>query len=199
MMVHGLGIIHVIEVGHGLHREEHRLPEGVAGLDGHLLIETQGTELQSGIVVGHLSPLAGLQVIGVGIEHLGGDASHVLAVAVVDGGGLGNNTRRRTVGNGGRTAEHCAEKSTGMVGDGLLGVFLGIPCHIHEELDGIFHGLEVAHVQNPHALDAEVVGQRQLFEHLLSLGDVEPLGVTGCPDIVDMVVEPPTTFVSGEG
>ena len=83
-----------------------------------------------------------------------------------------------------------------MVGDGLKGVFLRIPCHVHEERDGILHRFQVTHVENPHTLDAEVVGQGELFEHLLCLRDIEPLGVAGCSDIVHMIVDAPATLAA---
>ena len=75
----------------------------------------------------------------------------------------------------------------------LLGKLLGIPSHIHKQLDGIFHGLQVTDIQYPHALDTVVIGQRQLFEHLLSLSDIKPLRITGCTYIIHMVIQTPAT------
>ena len=37
-----------------------------------------------------------------------------------------------------------------MVGDGLL----TLPCHVHKQLYGIFHGFEIAHIEHPQAVDA---------------------------------------------
>ena len=185
LAVHGLGIVHVVEVGHGLDGEEHQLTVEVAALGGHQLQQPQGAQLKTGIVVGHLPPFAGLDVIGVGIEHFGCYARHVLAVAVIDVGRLA----------GLRAAHVAAEEAGGVVGHRLLGVLLGVPCHVHKQLYGVFHGLEVAHVENPHALYAEVVGQLQLLKHLLRLRDVEPLRVARSTDIVYMVVESPSTGV----
>ena len=50
------------------------------------------------------------------------------------------------------------EEGAGMGSYRLLGVLFRIPCHIHKQLDGILHRLQVAHVQNPHALNTMVVG-----------------------------------------
>ena len=86
-----------------------------------------------------------------------------------------------------------------MVGDGLDGIVLRTPGHIHEERNRILHRLQVADIENPHALDAEVVGQRQLFKHLLRLGDVEPLCISGSTHIVDMVVDTPATLTFAFG
>ena len=86
-----------------------------------------------------------------------------------------------------------------MVGDGLYRVLLRFPSHIHEERDGVLHRLQVADIENPHALNAEVVGQRQLLEHLLRLRDVEPLGIAGSAHVVYMVVDAPTALAAALG
>ena len=80
-------------------------------------------------------------------------------------------------------------------------VFRGIPGHVHKQLDGVFHGLQVAHIQDPQFLDTTIVGQLQLLPHVLDGGDVDPFRVTGCSDVVHVVVESPATlallFLSG--
>ena len=81
-----------------------------------------------------------------------------------------------------------------MVGNGLNAVGLGVPRHVHEERDGVLHRLQVANVENPHTLDTVVVGQRQLFEHLLRLCDVEPLRVARRSHVVNVVVDAPATL-----
>ena len=191
VVVHGLRIVHVVEVRHRLNREKHQLLIEVAGLSRDVLIQAQGTQLQTLVVVSDLSPLARFHIIGLCIQHFRCDTGHILAVAVVDVSGF--------LGDGilsGKTAEHRTEEAAGVVDDILLGIFLRIPGHVHEELDGILHRLQVADIKNPHALDAEVIGQRQLFEHLLRLCDVEPLRITGSTDIVHMVVDAPPAFVA---
>ena len=183
--VHGLRIIHVIEVGHSLHRKQDQLPVGIMLLLGQLVEEAQGAHLQPRIVISHLLPLARLHIIRLRVEHLWGHAAHILAVLVVDRGGF----------PGSRTAEHTGEEMLRVVGHVLLGVCLRVPGHIHEELNGILHRLEVAHIENPHALDAVIIGQRQLLEHLLCLRHIQPLGVARCTHIVHMVVDAPATRV----
>ena len=81
-----------------------------------------------------------------------------------------------------------------MVGHILLGIFLGIPSHIHKQLDRIFHWFQVTHIENPHSLDTEVVSQRELFKHLLSLSHVYPFAVAWSTYIVHMIVDSPSTF-----
>ena len=76
----------------------------------------------------------------------------------------------------------------------VYGVFLRVPCHVHKQLDGVLHGLQVAHVQYPELLYAAVVGQLQLLPHVLYRGDVDPLRVARRPYIVHVVVESPASF-----
>ena len=189
MLVHSLRIVHIIEVGHRLYGEEHALAVGIDGSSGNLRQQTEGLTLQAGIVVSHLAPLTGSEVIGTGIQHLRSDTCHILAVAVVHGSHLTCQAL------GGSPAEYRTEEALGMLRHILLGIFFRVPCHVHKQLDGIFHGFQVTDIQNPHTLDAVVVSQRQLFEHLLCLGDVQPLRITGSTDIVDMVVQAPATGV----
>ena len=70
-----------------------------------------------------------------------------------------------------------------------------LPSHVHEQRYWVFHRLEVAHVENPHAVETVVVCQRQLFPHVLRRGDVEPLGVARCAHIVNVIVESPAARV----
>ena len=93
-----------------------------------------------------------------------------------------------------RIAKHTLEEATGVVGHVLLCVFLRVPCHVHEQLDGVFHWFQVAHVEDPHTLDAVVVGQRELFEHLLRLCHVKPFRVARCTHIVHVVVDAPAAL-----
>ena len=90
-------------------------------------------------------------------------------------------------------SEYCTEKAGSMLFDILLGIFLRIPSHIHEELDRIFHRFQVTHIQNPHTLYTMVISQRELFKHLLCLSHIKPLAITRCSHIVHMVVEAPST------
>ena len=91
------------------------------------------------------------------------------------------------------------EETEGVVGDGLDGICLRIPSHIHKQLNRILHRLQVADIENPHTLDTEIVGQRQLFEHLLRLSDIEPLRITRRTYIIHVVVDAPTTLPTAFG
>ena len=73
-------------------------------------------------------------------------------------------------------------------------VFRGIPRHVHKQLDGIFHRLQIADVEDPQFLDAAEVGQLQLLPHVLYGGDVDPLRVAGGTDVVHVVVESPSAL-----
>ena len=42
-VVHGLCIVHIVEVGHGLHREEHQLAIEITCIGRNLFIESQST------------------------------------------------------------------------------------------------------------------------------------------------------------
>ena len=189
ILVHGLRVIHIIEVCHSLHGEQQHLSEGIARRCGHIFPQTKDTGLQRHIVVSHTLPLACLNIICSSIEHLRSHTCHILAVLIVDVSSLSNDVF------GSRTAEHRTEESLGMVGDILKSIFFRVPGHIHKQRDRILHRFQVANIQNPHTLDAVVVGQRELFEHLLSLGDIQPLCVTWCTYIVDVVVKSPTTLM----
>ena len=182
-LIHSLGVIHIIEVGHCLNGEEDRLAISITSLLWNLGKQSQCTTLQTGIVVSHLAPLSRSHIIGLCIQHLRSYTSHVLAIAVVDRGGF--------LGNG--IAEYSTEEATGMISNRLLRVFLRVPRHVHKQLDGIFHRFQVTHIQNPHPLDAIIVSQRKLFEHLLCLGHIDPLGVTGSTHVIYMVIQSPST------
>ena len=189
ILVHGLRIVHIIEIGHSLHGEQQYLTESITRSLGHILPKAQHTGFQCHIVVTNTLPLARLDVISPGIQHLWRYTCHILAVLIVDVGSLSDGFL------GGRTTEHSSKESLCMVCAVLLRIFLRIPRHIHKQRNRILHGFQVTHVQNPHTLNAVVVGQRELFEHLLGLGNVQPLRVTWCAHIVDMVVQSPAPLV----
>ena len=86
--VHRLRVIHFIDVGEGLDREEDEFPVGV------LVFWLQGEELPQGLrfqadeIVPHLAEFAGRQVIGPPVHHFGRGAAAVLAIEVEDARGL---------------------------------------------------------------------------------------------------------------
>ena len=82
-----------------------------------------------------------------------------------------------------------------MAEDIVNGVALGVPCHVEEQRDGIFHGLEVSDIENPEALYAIVSGESQLLPHVLYRGHINPFRVAGRADIVYMVVQSPASLV----
>ena len=94
-------------------------------------------------------PFASLYVVGASIQHLRRYTGHILTVLVVDGSSFIGPLLTQLL---------CKEVAC-MVEHLLLCMGLGIPGHVHEQLDGIFHRLQVAHVENPHLLDAEVISQ----------------------------------------
>ena len=78
-MIHSLGIVHLIDVRHSLYGEEYKLLVGITitGIEGDILAQGFGFEAHE--FVGHLTPLACIDVIGPGIKHLSCDASIKLA------------------------------------------------------------------------------------------------------------------------
>ena len=73
-------------------------------------------------------------------------------------------------------------------------VFLWIPGHVHEQLDRILHWFQVAYVQDPKFLNTTIIGQLQLFPHVLHWGDIDPFCVTGSTHVVHVVIEPPAAL-----
>ena len=65
---------------------------------------------------------------------------------------------------------------------------IGIPRHIEEELDGIFHRFQVAHIQYPHLVYAIPVGQVHLLPQTRDGTDVDPLRVARASHVVYVVV-----------
>ena len=136
-MVHGLGVVHLVDIAHGLDGEEDDLTVGILGfgLQGDELSEGAGLE---GLIVGHhLGELCG--GVGLGVEHLRGDAAIIFAHEVQQLCCLAGLILAETL---------CAEV-TGVVEEIVDMVFRGIPGHVHKQLDGILHRLQVAHIQDP--------------------------------------------------
>ena len=75
-----------------------------------------------------------------------------------------------------------------------VGVVVGTPGHLEEEVDGMLHGLEVAHIENPEVVDAIFVAQAHLFPQVVGGGDVGPLGVARTTHVIDVVVHTPTAL-----
>ena len=182
LQVHCLGVVHLVDIAHRLYREEDHLTIGVLvfGLQGDKL--AQGTRLE-GLILGYdLSEL--VRRVGGGVEHLRGDAAVILAHEVQDRGCLTCLLLSKAL---------LAEVAC-MVEQIVHVVLAGIPGHVHKQLDGILHGFQVAHVQDPQFLDAAVVGQLQLFPHVLDGCHVDPLRITGRSHVVHVVVESPATL-----
>ena len=182
LQIHRLGIIHLVDVAHRLYGEEDDLAVGIlaGGLQRDKL--AQGTCLEGLILSHHLGEL--VSGIGPGVEHLRGDAAIILAHEVQQLGSL----------TGLLLAEALCTEVARMVEQIIHLVLSWIPGHIHKQLDGILHGLQVAHVQDPQLLDAAVIGQLQLFPHILDGGHVDPLRIAWCSHVVHVVVESPAAF-----
>ena len=73
-------------------------------------------------------------------------------------------------------------------------ILVGVPSHIHKQLDGIFHWLQVAYIQDPQLLNAAIVGQLQLFPHVLYRGNVDPLRIAGSTHVVYVVIQSPAAL-----
>ena len=75
----------------------------------------------------------------------------------------------------------------------LGGIGQRIPGHVEEEGDGIFHRLEVAHVEYPKFIHTVLIGQVELFPHALDGGHVQPFRITGSAYVVYVVVHAKAT------
>ena len=84
LMVHCLSIVHVIDIGKSLDWEEQKLTIGIACILRKRKILTQSICLKAHKLVAHLLELACLDVVGRSIEHLGSDATSILAVEIQD-------------------------------------------------------------------------------------------------------------------
>ena len=183
--VHRLCIVHRIDIAHCLDGEENDLLIHIALLRAQAHILAQGLSLQAYIVAFHFSPLTRLQVVGLGIEHLGGHAAVHLAAEVQQTRCLLSFL----------FAKHRLAERFRMTAHHVGGHRLRVPRHIHEQLDGVFHRLQVTHIQNPHAPNTVVIGQRQLFPHVLRGRNVQPFAVARRTDVVHMVIQTPATFM----
>ena len=65
----------------------------------------------------------------------------------------------------------------------------GIPGIVHDEVDGHLLGLQVAHVDDPDAVDARLIGEVELLAQFGNGGGVHPSVVPRATVHVDMVVE----------
>ena len=175
-------VIHLIDIRHCLNGEEDKLLIGIAILRAELKILAQRLCLKAHIVIGYLPPFACLHVIGAGVKHLCRRPSGILTTEIEDTGGLG----------GLLSTESLKAEGIQMVVDGIGTHRTGIPRHVHEEGDGIFHRLEVAHVEDPHTVETVIGGKGQLFPHVLRRSDIEPLRISRRPHVVHMIIEAPT-------
>ena len=80
-----------------------------------------------------------------------------------------------------------------MISDIIGSELTRIPSHIHKHCDGIFHRLEVAHIENPHAVETIIRCESQLLPHILGRCNIQPLRVARSANIVHMIVESPAT------
>ena len=127
--VHRLGVIHLVNVGHRLYREEYQLFIGIAIFIGQRNILTQSLGLKFQILVGHLLELAAGKVVGAVVHHLGGGAAVVFAVKIKDSGGF----------NGLIFTELFSAELKRVV-EQIFGIeIFRILRHIKEQRNGVFH------------------------------------------------------------
>ena len=119
-----------------------------------------------------------MQAICVGIKHLGRSPTVVFCVSSQEiGNALG------TVASELESAE-----VHGVLFDirSLYGI--GVPGVVQEKLNGVLHGFEVAHVEDPELTHAVGVAEFHLFPDAFYLTNVEPLIVARVANVVNMVV-----------
>ena len=149
------------------------------------IVLPKGICLQLQVLVYYSLPFATLHVISVLVEQFGGASPIVFAGEVENACGflclLFSELLRTEV--------------AGMVCNMAYGILLGIPSHVHKLTDGIFHRLEVAHVQNPKPVDSIFIGKCELFPWVLYRRGVDELGVAGSAYVIDMIIQPPSTLM----
>ena len=189
-----------MEVSQQLYREEDTLEISIPCLRRKVGILTESLYFESLMLVNHLCPFACLKVICPCVKHFWSTSSGKFAIHVKDSCCL----LSLTLANEGRTEVLGMVKKSRDIIYVTLSTFLAlsiVPSHIHEELDRIFHWLEVAYIENPEFLDAVLVCERELFPHILDRSYVESFGITRSTYIVNVVVESPTaltlTFLHG--
>ena len=181
-VIHGLCIVHFIQIGHRLHRKKNQLAISipVSGLQFQIL--PQGFRLQLHIFIGHLPPFPRSQVISILIQHLGSHASIVLAIQVQDTHGLIRLFLTELL----RTERSC------MLQQIPCRIAFRIPSHIHKKSDRILHRLQITHIQYPKLIHPIAVSQLKLFPHILYRSYIQPFGITGSPHIIYMIIHPPS-------
>ncbi len=152
---------------------------------GQTVVLAQGIGLQLQVLVDDRLPLSVAQVISVLVEHLRCAAPIVLADQVENACGLVSLVLPKLL---------CAPEAR-VVGDVADAILVRVPRHVHELADGILHGLEVAHVEDPQPVDAMLVGQGQLLPRVLHGCDVEQLRVAWRSHVVHVIVEAPSALV----
>ena len=183
LVVHGLSVVHLVEVAHGLDGEEQQLEVRVVVFSGQLLQQSERVSLQGLVLLHHVEPFARCQVVGVAVQHLSRHPSVVLRVEVQQTGSLSGMLLAQLL---------CAELR-GMLHEVPGRVACGIPCHVEEERDGVLHRLEVTHVEHPELVHPILVGERHLFPEVLYGRHVHPLAVAWSPHVIHVVVHAPPT------
>ena len=182
-MIHGLCIIHFIQIGHRLHRKKNQLSVGISVSGIQFQILSQGFRLQLHIFISHLPPFPRSQVISILIQHLGSHASIVLAIQVQNTHGLIRLFLTELL----RTEHSC------MLQQIPCRIAFRIPSHIHKKSDRILHRLQIPHIQYPKLIHPITVSQLKLLPHILYGSYIQPFGITGGPHIVHMIIHPPAT------
>jgi len=154
-----------VEVGHGLDGKENQFAVSVVLVGAEPGVQLQCLGLKLGVFGHHFVPLALVEVVGAGIEHLCRRAAVELAAQVEQPRCLAGVGLAKLLG---------AELAR--VVEQVAGVEAArVPCHAQEHVDGILHWLEVAHVQYPQLVDTIFVGEVQLLPHVLYWRGVEEL------------------------
>ena len=182
--VHRLRVVHFIDIGEGLDREEDEFPVGVLAFRLQREELPQGLRLQADEIVPHLAEFARRQVVGSPVHHFRRRPAAVLAVQVEDARGLV-----------GLVVAECrrAERAR-VIREVVHRDRFGIPRHREEQVDGIFHRLEVADVQDPDLVHAVGPGELELLPHVLDGRDIQPLGVPRGAHVVHVVVQAPAAL-----
>ena len=138
-MVHGLRIIHLIKIGHGLHREKNQLLVSIMILLRQRQILAKRIGLQLTVFISHLFPLAGFYIISMAVQHFRSHTPIVFAIKV-------ENTRSFICLFFSKLP---GTKTTRMFQQVICRIPFRIPSHIQKQSNGILHGFQITHIKNP--------------------------------------------------
>ena len=175
------GVIHLIEIGACIHREEYQLIKRIFIGGRNKIVEAHSVDDQITVIIHHpFKLIVVIQAVDGVIQQLGCNTTVIFGVKIDQPGRLIRIFFTKLLGT----------PSLGMYQQ-VRGVELvWVPCHVEKERDGIFHRFQVSHIHHPYPVHAVAVGEVHLLPHPLHLRDIDPFIIPGSTHIVKMIVHP---------